>query len=295
MAQTLPDSPVASAQRETLDLPEIRFNLLHWRAATDASRNGREAVLLHGLGGTAATQTPVGAALAERGWSVRALDLPGHGWTSWLTPQGHPVDDPESVEPARYRLDRLGQLLGDAIRALGLSRSPVVIGHSWGAGVAAAAVLEHAPIERAVLVEPPFLTADASRSVAEDLVSSLRPDADAAAEHLVAQGMSLDDPQLPYAAEALTLASPLAIRSAANENAYGPERFLEWWRRSRPRARVDVIAGDPVAGGLVPAIARPALTMLLGRGHVHYMPGAGHTPQLSHFSQYMELLTRILR
>jgi hypothetical protein len=25
------------------------------------------------------------------------------------------------------------------------------------------------------------------------------------------------------------------------------------------------------------------------------MPGAGHNPQLSHFGQYMDLLTRILR
>lgn len=294
MAQTVPADPLAAAERESIDLPEIRFSVLHWPAQNGA-HNGRDALLLHGLGGIAATQSPVGAALADRGWSVRALDLPGHGRTTWLAPDGNPVGDPEAVEPARYRLDRLGQLIGDAIRALGLTRNPVVVGHSWGAGVAAAAVLEHAPIERAVLVEPPFLTADASRSLAEDLVSSLRADAASAAEHLVAQGMSADDPQLAYAAEALALASPLAIRSAATENAYGPERFLEWWRRSRPRARVDVIAGDPVAGGLVPAIARPALTMLLGRGRVHYMPGAGHTPQLSHFHQYMELLSRILR
>jgi pimeloyl-ACP methyl ester carboxylesterase len=294
MAQTVPADPLAAAERESIDLPEIRFSVLRWPAQNGA-RNGRDAVLLHGLGGTAATQSPVGAALADRGWAVRALDLPGHGRTTWLTSEGKPVDDPEAVEPARYRLDRLGRLIGDAIRALGLTRNPVVVGHSWGAGVAAAAVLEHAPIERAVLVEPPFLTADASRSVAEDLVASLRADTASAAEHLVAQGMSADDPQLSYAAEALTLASPLAIRSAATENAYGPERFLEWWRRSRPRARVDIIAGDPLAGGLVPAIARPALTMLLGRGRVHFMSGAGHTPQLSHFNQYMELLSRILR
>ena len=129
MAQSLPADPIATAQRQSLDLPEIRFSLLYWRA-TDAARNGREALLLHGLGGTAATQTPVGAALAERGWSVRALDLPGHGWTSWLTPEGVPVQDPESVEPARYRLDGLGRLLGDAIRALGLSRPPVLIGRA---------------------------------------------------------------------------------------------------------------------------------------------------------------------
>jgi pimeloyl-ACP methyl ester carboxylesterase len=295
MAQTIPADPLAAAERETIDLPGIRFSVLRWVPQSHAGQNGREAVLLHGLGGTAATQSPVGAALAERGWNVRALDLPGHGWTSWLTPEGTPVADPEAVEPARYRLDRLGQLIGDAIRALGLSREPAVVGHSWGAGIAAAAVLEHAPISRAVLVEPPFITADASRSVAEDLASSLRSDVAAATEHLVAQGMSPDDPQLAYAAEALTLASPLAIRSAATENSYGPERFLEWWRRSKPRARVDVIAGDPVAGGLVPAIARPALTMLLGRGRVHFMPGAGHSPQLSHFGQYMELLSRILR
>jgi pimeloyl-ACP methyl ester carboxylesterase len=294
MAQTAPASPLIAADRDSLDLPEIRFSILRWRPGA-GSENGRDVVLLHGLGGTAATQTPVGAALARRGWSVRAIDLPGHGWTRWLAPSGEPLDDPESVERSRYRLDALGRLIGEAVRALGFGTPPVVIGHSWGAGVAAAAVLEHAPVERAVLVEPPFLTADASATVAQDLAASIRADTASATENLVAQGMSPDDPQLPFAAEALTLASPLAILSAASENAYGPEHFLEWWRRSRPRARVDVVAGDPNAGGLVPAIARPALTMLLGRGRVHYMPGAGHNPQLTHFNEYMELLTRILR
>jgi pimeloyl-ACP methyl ester carboxylesterase len=294
MAQTASASPPTAADRESLDLPEIRFSILRWRADAE-TRNGREVVLLHGLGGTAATQTPVGAALAQRGWFVRAIDLPGHGRTKWLGSNGEPLDDQESVEPSRYRLDALGRVIGEALRALGFARPPVVIGHSWGAGVTAAAVLEHAPVERAILVEPPFLTADASASVAQDLAASIRPDAASAAAHLIAQGMSPDDPQLPLAAEALTLASPLAILAAASQNAYGPEHFLEWWRRSRPRARVDVIAGDPNAGGLVPAIARPALTMLLGRGHVHYMPGAGHVPQLTHFNQYMELLARILR
>jgi pimeloyl-ACP methyl ester carboxylesterase len=287
--------PIATADRQSLDLPTIRFDVLRWTPRGPAEANGRDAILLHGLAGTAATQAPVAAALAERGWSVRALDLPGHGWTRWLRPDGEPVDDPESVDPSVYRLDELGRLIGDAVRALQLPRPPVLIGHSWGAGVAVAAVLEHAPIERAVLVDPPFLTADASLSLANDLVGALRPDVASAAEVLVSQGFPSDDQQLAIAAEGLTVASPLAILSAARENAYGPDRFLDWWRTSKPKARVDIIAGDPAAGGLIPAIARPALTMLLGRGHVHHMPGAGHTPQFTHFEQFIALLARILR
>ena len=46
-------------------------------------------VLLHGMMSTAATWWRIGPALAERGWVVDALDLPGHG--DWPR-SAHPLD-----------------------------------------------------------------------------------------------------------------------------------------------------------------------------------------------------------
>jgi hypothetical protein len=57
---------------------------------------------------------------------------------------------------------------------------------------------------------------------------------------------------------------------------------------------VDAIVGDPKNGGLVPTRARLALRLALGRGRVHYLREAGHSPQESHFPQFMALLERLL-
>lgn len=295
MTGTLQAGPLAGATRSTLDLPSVRLSLLHWAPRPGGEGAGREIVLLHGLGGTAATQAPVAAALADLGWSAWAIDLPGHGWTRWLGEDGQPVPDPEAVDASVYRLDRLGVLTAQALAAMPFRSPPTVIGHSWGAGVTAAAVLERAPIDRAILVEPPFLSPDESAALARDLVASLRPDAASATEVVLSQGVQVDDWELAVAVEALTLNSPLAIMAAATENSYSPYRFIDRWRVVRPATRVDLIVGDPAAGSTVPRAARTVISILLGRGRVHYLRGAGHSPQQTHFPEFIELLRQILR
>jgi pimeloyl-ACP methyl ester carboxylesterase len=294
MTDLLQAGPLVGATRATLELPAIRFSLLHWQPQRGGEGGGREIVLLHGLGGTAATQAPVAAALAELGWSTWAFDLPGHGWTRWLGDDGQPVPDPEAVDPGLYRLDRLGVLMAEALGAMPLRHPATVIGHSWGAGVAAAAVLERAPIGHAILVEPPFLSPDESAALARDLVASLRPDAASARELVLSQGADLDEFELAVAVEALTLNSPLAIMSAATENSYSPYRFIDRWRAVRPPTRVDLIVGDPAAGSTVPRAARTVISILLGRGRVHSLRGAGHSPQETHFRDFIQLLRQIL-
>ena len=295
MTETLQAGPLAAATRETIALPNLALSTLRWAPQGTAAGSGREAVLLHGLGGTAATQAPVAAALSEQGWSVRAFDLPGHGWTRWLDEGGRPVSDPESLDPALYRLDNLGRVLRDALARVDFASSPVVMGHSWGSAVTASALLERAPITHAVLIEPPFLSADASLALARDLVASLRPDVASATEVVLAEGGGgLEELEVTIAAEALTQASPLAIMSAATENTSGPYRFIDRWREVKPKGRVDLIVGDPAYGGMLPAHARMIVGLLLGRGHVHYMPRAGHSPQHTHFPEFMALLSRIL-
>jgi pimeloyl-ACP methyl ester carboxylesterase len=280
------------AERSFVGLPGLKVGVLHWRAANGTSIG--EVVLLHGLSGSAATQAPVAATLAKAGWSVRALDLPGHGWSHWVDDDAGRTLDPDSVEAAAYGLDRVARAIAGALRMLALAPPVALIGHSWGAGVAAAAILEGAPVSRLVLVDPPFLTAEGSADLTAELVSELRPDTDAAYSVASELEPGADPIALAARAEALTQASQLAIMAAASETGYGPFEFLARWRAARPKIRVDAIVGDPRNGGLVPTRARLALRLVLGRGRVHYLREAGHSPQESHFPQFMALLEGLL-
>jgi len=106
----------------------------HWEPA--GTGRGRVA-LLHGMMSTATTWWRIGPALAERGWVVDALDLPGHG------------DWPRSERP--LGLDMLVE--GVAGRLEG----PVdlLVGHSLGGAVAAALAGRRPAAARAVVLEDP--------------------------------------------------------------------------------------------------------------------------------------------
>jgi pimeloyl-ACP methyl ester carboxylesterase len=102
----------------------VRIRYLEWAPDQDAAR-APAILLLHGLSSNAHYWDRVARHLGTR--RVVALDQRGHGWTG-RPPQAPPVPDGYGVQ----------SLLDDAsllIRELHLGR-PVVVGHSWGAGVA---------------------------------------------------------------------------------------------------------------------------------------------------------------
>jgi len=95
----------------------LRLHGLRW----DDHGGGRPALLLHGLASNARIWEHVAPALAEGGLAPVAIDLRGHGLS----------DKPE----AGYELATFSADLRAAVRDLDL-RSPILIGHSWGAGLA---------------------------------------------------------------------------------------------------------------------------------------------------------------
>ena len=104
--------------------------------------NGPAVVLLHGLGEGAASWDPVTPALAA-GHRVHALDLRGHGASSW---------------PRRYSFEAMRDDVAALIDALGLGEV-VVVGHSMGGVVAYLLTLERPDLVAALVVEdvpPPF-------------------------------------------------------------------------------------------------------------------------------------------
>ena len=99
----------------------------------------RFAVLVHGLFSSSRSWRTLGPALADRGYHVVAVDLPGHG---------------SSPRARSYSLDQIVRSVADAV-----PRHPeVAIGHSLG-GLALSRLVDLLTPGRAVYIDPAFLGA----------------------------------------------------------------------------------------------------------------------------------------
>jgi pimeloyl-ACP methyl ester carboxylesterase len=110
----------ASGKSGFVDLAAGRFHYRRWALGTDAP----SAILVHGNGSTSATWSRVAPALSAAGVDVFAVDLRGNG-RSVKSPAGC------------YGLPEVAEDLHNFIDAFGI-RSPVLVGHCWGACIALA-------------------------------------------------------------------------------------------------------------------------------------------------------------
>lgn len=114
---------------------------------------GPVALLIHGMSADHRTWRRVGPALAERGYHVRAPDLPGHG----RSPRAPGADGAR-----RYRLDAMAR----AVAAACPGGVRLAVGHSLGAMVLERAIHQGLTVGRAVYSDPawrdePHVTAPA--------------------------------------------------------------------------------------------------------------------------------------
>ncbi len=107
------------------------------RIATWTFGEGPPIVTLHGWGGHAARLSVFYAPLLEAGFSVVAIDAPGHGESS-----GSFSSLPDFVGALETVVREVGPVAG-------------AIGHSAGAAAVALAIRRGTPIPRAVLLAPP--------------------------------------------------------------------------------------------------------------------------------------------
>lgn len=196
---------------------------LHW-GAPDASRR---ALLVHGLGSSAATMWQLGEGLAAAGWSATAIDLRGHGSAPRTS----------SYRIADLAADLLATRPADPPRADGAWDA--VLAHSIGgaASIVAAAI---APdwARRLVLLDPAVradaelrqtilanqLTAHDSVTAAEvaeqnprwhPLTVELRVQAVRAASRFALEHAVLDNPEWDVTREAERLAAPTLVIAGA--------------------------------------------------------------------------------
>jgi pimeloyl-ACP methyl ester carboxylesterase len=114
----------------------LRLHYLRWSSPT-SSPEKLPIVLLHGLASAARIWDFVAPLLAERGYTVTALDQRGHGES----------DKPESgYNFATIIADDMA-----AMKALDIER-PLLVGHSWGASVALQYAVAHSDNVTAVVL-----------------------------------------------------------------------------------------------------------------------------------------------
>ncbi|MEU8887720.1 alpha/beta hydrolase [Streptomyces sp. NPDC048442] len=124
-----------------VDVGDVRMAYRSW-----GDQHGNPVILLHGIGGSAASWEKVGQALGEE-WRVHALDLRGHGESDW---------------PDEYDLELMRDDVLEFIEEAKIDRAGVV-GHGMGGVVAYLLAQEHPDrVERLVLEEtpPPYAGAD---------------------------------------------------------------------------------------------------------------------------------------
>jgi pimeloyl-[acyl-carrier protein] methyl ester esterase len=249
---------------------------------------GRDLVLLHGWGANLRVWDELTRALARR-FRVIALDLPGHGRSSW---------DPRATTPAAqaWRVCETLAPLTNRYSLLGWS-----LGGQFALDLAAALP---GGIERLVLVAttPKFLAAPGWRhglraAALEDLAVRLRADPERAMSdfrRLQVRGLA------PRTAGRVLY---WLLRAALGHGAAHPEALacdLERLRDGDLRAQLAAVRAPTlvIAGGR-DCITRPgaarALAAALPYGRCRTLTRAAHVPFLSHPQQFATLVSGFLR
>ena len=262
--------------REIVEAAGVPFSALTWGDPT-----ARPLVLLHGVTASAAIWWRVGPALAATGRRVVAPDLPGHGRTGHWTGRPHFGD--------------MGADMVAWIRAAGLDRPGLqVVGHSYGAMVAAHLPAAGLTPETIVLLDPPVLPQVLMARLVDDPSERTYDDQDEAVAAVTAAEPTWTAGDVRAKAEALTELDEVAARAILLENGdwdgglsglETPEaRYLDVW----------VVKGEQASGSYMPDAAIPAFVARLGADRVLPIKDGAHSPQRMKFEETLAALLTAL-
>jgi len=265
--------PVA---RITVPVDGIPFSADTW-----GDPHGRPLLLIHGVTSSAGTWWRVGPALAADGHRVVAVDLPGHGRT------GHWPGRPAFADTAR-------SIAGFAAAA-GLDLPDLqVIGHSWGAMVAAdlpAAGLRPSTI---ILLDPPALTHALMASLvhaANEQTHATMADAILAVRAANPEWVEGD---VLAKAEALALLDESAARSVLLDNGDWDGGLAALSDPAAHGIDIWIIRGETATGGYLPEATLPAFAARIGEDRIVTIPGGPHSPHRTHLDEVMAAFRRAL-
>jgi pimeloyl-[acyl-carrier protein] methyl ester esterase len=254
----------------------------------EVAGRGRDLVLLHGWGANLRVWDELTRVLARR-FRVIAVDLPGHGRSSW---------DPQATTPAAqaWRVCETLAPLTTRYSLLGWS-----LGGQFALDLAAAMP---GGIERLVLVAttPRFLAAPGWRhglkaAVLDGLAARLGADPDRALEEFLQLQVLGERPRT--AARVLgKLVAALAVHGTARPEALAYD--LQRLRDGDLRAQLAAVRAPAlvIAGGrdrITRAGAARALAAALPHGRCRTLAHAAHVPFLSHPQQFATLVGAFLQ
>jgi pimeloyl-ACP methyl ester carboxylesterase len=267
------DDPSAG-ERVTVEAAGIPWSALTWGEPSD-----RPLLLLHGVTSSARNWWRLGPALAASERRVVAIDLPGHGWTGHWT--GRPAFRDTAADVAAVA--RAADLDGPDLQ---------VVGHSWGARVAAALPAVGLRPATIVLLDPPALPHAAIASVAANPDEHPYADLAAAIRDVRAQNPAWSDGDVEAKAEALTQVDEMAARSVVLDNGDWDGGLADLGDPAASGIPVWIVRGDPAAGGYLPDAWLPRFAAVIGPDRIHTVHDGPHSPHRTH---PVEVTAAILR
>ena len=251
------------ARRTSVDANGVRLSYLEWNS------DGPPIVLLHGITSSARGWWRVAPALAEQGYHVFALDLPGHG-------QSDETDD--------HHIPAIAGLIAAAMRALD-------IGHSWGGATAlelASVVTDRPALRKVVLIDPALsMTPERGEQALPNFRVGIGDPPEANRTRLRAANPLWHDCDVYWKVEALAQCRPAAVRGLFLES--------DTWNLTAHLAQVDVplllLVADPQYTVIAPetlAAAERAIRHDISR--VVVVPGTDHNMFRAGYDQTMPIL-----
>jgi pimeloyl-ACP methyl ester carboxylesterase len=281
-AADLPASVAAALSAPTAGVPGwveahgTRWATMSWGAAEDPP-----VLLLHGVTSNAGIWWRVAPTLAASGRHVIAVDMPGHGKTqAWR---------------GRHAFAETAHDVAGFIRAAGLDRPDLaVVGHSWGAMVAAELSGTGLRPRVVVLLDPPGLTVAQFEVFIQDPTERPYATLEEAAAAMRKANPTWTDGDIAAKAQSLTEFNADAVVAVLLQNGDWDAGMAGARRALADGVPVWIIRGEWETGCLIPDTLVPKLEAQLGREHVITIRGAPHSPQRTHPEATLVALLRAL-
>lgn len=223
-------------------------------------------LLVHGVTSAGRTFWRLGPGLAAAGRRAVAVDLPGHGRTGHWT--------------GRHRFRETAADVAGFVRAAGLDRPGLaVLGHSWGAMIAAALPAAGLRPDRLILLDPPAVTRAGMAAMTRDPVERHYDDLDEALRVIAAAYPSWTAGDVAAKAEGLHLVDEAAARAVLLENGDWDGGLGDLRDPAAADIETWIVRGDPAAGSLTPDGALPAFAAVVGASRILTIAGGPHSPQ----------------
>jgi pimeloyl-ACP methyl ester carboxylesterase len=276
VARAMADPP--PGERRIVPAAGIAFSVLAWGRPADPPL-----LLVHGVTSNAEIWWRTGPAIAAAGRRVFAPDLPGHGETGhW---NGH-----HRFADAAADVAALAESLGITQRSERLA----VLGHSWGASIAAHLPAAGLRPGRLIMVDPVVMPLAAARAMSEDPTERTYATLEEASAVVRGLNPAWTAGDVLAKARSLTQVDEAAALAILLDNGDWDGGLSGLGAPAARGIQTWIIRGDPAAGGLLPDEALPDFAGLIGEARILTIAGGPHSPQRTHPEAFLVALLRAL-